>query len=85
MQNLLLRRYGGCGVIPSGTYHAELPSTALNPGGGIDGHALSLLSEQLRASGGGPLRPARAASSTGLKVQKKAQCPGEALRHRASR
>ncbi|MGE5594990.1 MAG: glycosyltransferase family 2 protein [Hyphomicrobiales bacterium] len=43
VQNLLMRRYGGCGIVPSGTYHAELPSTVLNAAGGIDGHALDLL------------------------------------------
>lgn len=47
VQNLLLRRFGGCAVIPSGTYHAELPSTVLNAQGGIDGHALALLPEMV--------------------------------------
>lgn len=48
VQNLLLRRYGGCGILPSGTYHAEEPSTVLNPQGSIDGHALALLSDKVR-------------------------------------
>lgn len=48
VQNLLLRRYGGCGIVPSGTYHSELPSTVLNPAGGVDGHALDLLPALLR-------------------------------------
>jgi GT2 family glycosyltransferase len=48
-QNLLMRRYGGCGLMPSGTYHAEEPSTVLNPAGGVDGHALDLLSDLLGA------------------------------------
>lgn len=48
VQNLLLRRYGGCGILPSGTYHAEEPSTVLNSQGGIDGHALALLSDKVR-------------------------------------
>ena len=26
-QFLLLRRYGGCGILPSGTYHLGLPTT----------------------------------------------------------
>ena len=46
-QNLLMRRWGGCGRIPSGTYHAEVPSTVLNPAGAVDGHALSLLPEMV--------------------------------------
>ena len=49
MQNLLLRRFGGCGILPSGTYHAEEPSTVLNAAGGVDGHALALLPEMIRA------------------------------------
>lgn len=48
VQNLLLRRFGGCGIMPSGTYHAEEPSTVLNAAGGVDGHALALLPEMIR-------------------------------------
>lgn len=48
VQNLLLRRFGGCGMMPSGTYHAEEPSTVLNAAGGVDGHALALLPEMIR-------------------------------------
>jgi hypothetical protein len=48
VQNLLLRRWGGCAVMPSGTYHAEVPSTVLNPEGKVDGHALDLLPEMVR-------------------------------------
>lgn len=48
VQNLLLRRFGGCAILPSGTYHAEEPSTVLNAAGRVDGHALSLLSEMIR-------------------------------------
>lgn len=44
-QNLLMRRYGGCAMMPSGTYHAEETSTVLNATGGVDGHALELLPE----------------------------------------
>src|SRR5690606_19309721 len=44
-QSLLLRRYGGCAILPSGTWHAEEPSTVLNPAGTVDGHALALLPE----------------------------------------
>lgn len=48
VQNLLLRRFGGCAIMPSGTYHAEEPSTVLNAAGGIDGHAMALLPEMIR-------------------------------------
>jgi hypothetical protein len=47
VQNLLMRRYGGCAMMPSGTYHAEEPSTVLNSEGGVDGHALDLLPEMV--------------------------------------
>lgn len=48
VQNLLMRRFGGCALMPSGAYHAEEPSTVLNAAGRIDGHALSLLPEMIR-------------------------------------
>jgi glycosyltransferase involved in cell wall biosynthesis len=47
VQNLLMRRWGGCGIMPSGTYHAEVPSMVLNPEGTVDGHALELLDEMV--------------------------------------
>lgn len=47
VQNLLMRRWGGCAIMPSGTYHAEMPSTVLNPAGTVDGHALDLLPEMV--------------------------------------
>ncbi len=47
VQNLLMRRWGGCAIIPSGTYYSEVPSTVLNPAGTVDGHALELLPEML--------------------------------------
>jgi GT2 family glycosyltransferase len=47
-QNLLMRRWGACGLIPSGTYHAQVPSTVLNDAGRVDGHALELLPEMVR-------------------------------------
>ncbi len=50
-QNLLIRRYGGCAMMPSGTYHAEEPSTVLNPTGTVDGHALALLPEMAKRVG----------------------------------
>lgn len=43
VQNLLQRRWGGAALIPSGTYHSQLPSTVLNENGTIEGHALELL------------------------------------------
>jgi GT2 family glycosyltransferase len=43
VQNLLMRRWGGCAIVPSGTYYAQLPSTVLNQEGTVDGHALDLL------------------------------------------
>lgn len=45
VQNLLMRKWGGCAIMPSGTYYAELPSTVLNDEGTVDGHALDLLPE----------------------------------------
>jgi hypothetical protein len=47
VQNLLMRRWGGCAIMPAGTYHAEVPSTVLNPAGTVDGHALDLLPEMV--------------------------------------
>jgi GT2 family glycosyltransferase len=49
VQNLLLRRWGGCCIIPSGTYFSELPSTVLNSEGTVDAHALELLPELVQA------------------------------------
>lgn len=45
VQNLLLRRWGGCAILPSGTYFSEAPTTVLNAAGTVDGHALALLPE----------------------------------------
>ncbi len=47
VQNLLMRRWGGCAIMPSGTYHAEVPSTVLSAAGTVDGHALELLPEMV--------------------------------------
>lgn len=47
VQNLLMRLWGGCGIIPAGTYFAQAPTTTLNPEGRVDGHALDLLPEML--------------------------------------
>ena len=45
VQNLLMRRWGGCGIIPSDTYFSEVPTTVLNAQGTVEGHALALLPE----------------------------------------
>ncbi len=46
-QNLLMRRWGGCAIMPSGTYYSQVPSTVLNKSGTVDGHALDLLAEMI--------------------------------------
>lgn len=46
-QNLMMRRWGGCSIIPSGTYFSESPSTVLNESGTVDGSALDLLDEMV--------------------------------------
>ena len=43
VQNLLMRRWGGCAIMPSGTYYSQVPTTVLNDAGTVDGHALDLL------------------------------------------
>ena len=55
VQLLLMRKYGGCAIIPSGTYALELPSTILNERGTVDGHALTLLPEMIRLVDGLPV------------------------------
>lgn len=47
VQNLLMRRFGGCAIMPSGTYYSQVPTTVLNDAGTVDGHALDLLPEML--------------------------------------
>jgi hypothetical protein len=47
VQNLLMRRWGGCGMIPSGTYYSQVPTTVLNDSSSVDGHALDLLPEMV--------------------------------------
>ena len=48
VQNLLMRRWGGCAIVPSGTYYSQVESTVLNDAGTVDGHALELLPEMVR-------------------------------------
>jgi glycosyltransferase involved in cell wall biosynthesis len=47
VQNLLMRRWGGCGIVPSGAYYSQAPTTVLNDRGAVDGHALELLPEMV--------------------------------------
>jgi hypothetical protein len=47
VQNLLMRRWGGCAILPSGSYYAQVPTTVLNTAGTVDGHALELLPEMV--------------------------------------
>src|SRR5437588_9864786 len=47
VQNLLMRRWGGCAIMPSGTYFSQVPTTVLNAAGTVDGHALDLLAEMV--------------------------------------
>ncbi|HKV84360.1 MAG TPA: radical SAM/SPASM domain-containing protein [Ktedonobacterales bacterium] len=47
VQNLLMRRWGGCAILPSGTTYAQVPTTVLNARGTVDGHALALLPEMV--------------------------------------
>lgn len=48
LQNLLMRRWGGCAMVPSGTYSSQAPTTVLNEAGTVDGHALALLPEMIK-------------------------------------
>ena len=47
VQNLLMRRFGGCGIVPSGTYHAEVETTTFSPEGVVEADAFDLLPELL--------------------------------------
>src|SRR5690349_20722013 len=47
VQNLLMSRWGGCAILPSGTYYSQVPTTVLNDAGTVDGHALTLLPEMI--------------------------------------
>jgi glycosyltransferase involved in cell wall biosynthesis len=47
VQNLLMRRWGGCALVPSGTYYTQVPTTVLNDAGTVNGHALALLPEMV--------------------------------------
>jgi len=45
VQNLLMRRYGGCGVVPSGTHYSQVETTTFSPEGTVDADAAALLPE----------------------------------------
>jgi GT2 family glycosyltransferase len=45
VQNLLMRRYGGCGIVPAGTYHAQIETTTFSPEGTVGADAVDLLPE----------------------------------------
>lgn len=45
VQNLLMRRYGGCGIVPTGTYFSEVATTTFSPKGTVDADAVDLLPE----------------------------------------
>ena len=47
VQNLMMRRWGGASIIPSGTYFSEMPTTVLNENNSVDGHAMDLLDEMV--------------------------------------
>lgn len=55
VQNLLMRRWGGCAIMPSGTYYTQVPTTVLNDAGTVDGHALALLPEMVKRYAPGPV------------------------------
>jgi glycosyltransferase involved in cell wall biosynthesis len=63
VQWLLIRRYGGCGVLPSGTYHLGLPTEVPDR----DRNATELFADLLRELEG-PVRVARAATGSTLHV-----------------
>ncbi|HEX7021558.1 MAG TPA: glycosyltransferase [Trueperaceae bacterium] len=47
VQNLLMRRWGGCALMPSGTYHAEVPTTIGDEARTPAANAISLLPRML--------------------------------------
>ena len=58
VQNLLMRRYGGCGVVPSGTYHAEVETVTFSPEGTVEADAFDLLPELVEQYAPANTRPA---------------------------
>jgi GT2 family glycosyltransferase len=53
-QNLLMRRWGGCAILPSGTFHQEAPTTIGEEGRVPAANAVTLLPEMLERYAGGP-------------------------------
>jgi GT2 family glycosyltransferase len=51
VQNLLMRRYGGCGIVPAGTYHSQVETATYSPTGAVDADALDLLPELVERYG----------------------------------
>lgn len=51
VQNLLLRRWGGCAILPSGTYHAEATTTIAEAGRSPQANAMQLLPKLLERYG----------------------------------
>jgi len=47
VQNLLMRRWGGCAIVPSGSYYSQVPTTVLSDAGTVNGHAIDLLPEMV--------------------------------------
>lgn len=45
VQNLLMRRFGGCCLVPSGTYYSQVETTTFSPQGTVDADAIDLLPE----------------------------------------
>jgi GT2 family glycosyltransferase len=54
VQNLLMRRWGGCAIMPSGTYHAEVPTTISDNARTEDAQALKLLPELIERYASAP-------------------------------
>ena len=67
LQNLLMRRWGGCAIVPPGTYYSQVATTVLNDANTVDGHALALLPEMIEryASGSSTQQRAHEISARG--------------------
>jgi hypothetical protein len=47
VQNLLMHRYGGCGIVPSGAYYSQVQTTTFSPQGTVDADAFDDLLPEL--------------------------------------
>ena len=47
VQNLLMHRYGGCGIVPSGAYYSQVQTTTFSPQATVDADAFDDLSPEL--------------------------------------